>query len=99
MTDQEFQRITRSRRFLLGSMLILSASQLFLINGACAAQVSKLAQEKTSVQSADMDHHEHAEGAVDMMIPHQQHRGPHMKWTVLRPANTADAQRAEHILE
>jgi len=47
----------------------------------------------------DMDHHEHALNSVDSMVPHQQHTGPHMKWTTLRPANTADAQRAEQIVQ
>jgi hypothetical protein len=99
MAGQEFQSSTRSRRFLLGCLLILSASQLFVINSARSAQVGELAQGGSSAQIADMDHHDHAEGTVDMMIPHQQHRGPHMKWTALRPANVADTQRAEQIVQ
>jgi hypothetical protein len=45
-----------------------------------------------------MDHHEHADGATESMIPHQQHIGPHMNWTALRPANPEDAHRAEKIV-
>jgi hypothetical protein len=54
--------------------------------------------EDLPAQSADMNPI-HAEGTVDMMIPHQRHRGPHMKWTALRPANTADTRRAERIVQ
>jgi hypothetical protein len=50
-------------------------------------------------QGSDMDHHEHAEGAVDAMTPHLQHTGPHMKWTTLRPANVDDARRGEQIVQ
>ena len=50
-------------------------------------------------QTMEMDHHEHALNSVDSMVPHEQHTGPHIKWTTLRPANTADAQRAEQIVQ
>jgi hypothetical protein len=46
-----------------------------------------------------MDHHDHAEGTVDMMVPHQKHLGPHMKWPVLRTANADDARRADQIVQ
>jgi len=46
-----------------------------------------------------MDHHDHGEGMVDMMVPHQQHLGPHMKWTVLRTANAEDSRRADQIVQ
>jgi hypothetical protein len=45
-----------------------------------------------------MDHHEHSAGAIESMTPHQQHTGPHMRWTALRPANATDAQRADQIV-
>jgi hypothetical protein len=44
------------------------------------------------------DHHDHTGAMVEMMTPHQHHNGPHMRWTTLRPANEADAQRAEQIV-
>ena len=90
---------TRSRRFLLGCVLIISGSQLVLVDGPGSAWAGESAHETPSAQSADMDHHDHAEGTVDMMIPHQQHRGPHMKWTALRPTNAGDAQRADRIVQ
>ena len=99
MAGQELQSFTRSCRFLFGCGLILAASQFFLINDARSAQVGELAQEESSAQSADMDHHDHAEGTVETMVPHQQHRGPHMKWTALRPANAADTHRGEQIVQ
>ena len=99
MASQEFQIVARSCRFLLGCVLLVSGSQLFLIDGARSAQAGELAQGAQSTQSADMDHHDHAEGTVDMMIPHQQHRGPHMKWTALRTANAGDTQRADQIVQ
>jgi len=46
-----------------------------------------------------MDRHDQAEGTVDMMVSHQQHLGPHMKWTRLRTANTDDAGRADQIVQ
>jgi hypothetical protein len=96
---QEVQMGTRSRRFLLGCVLIISGSQLVLVDGPGSAWAGESAHETPSAQSADMDHHDHAEGTVDMMIPHQQHRGPHMKWTALRPTNAGDAQRADRIVQ
>jgi hypothetical protein len=32
------------------------------------------------------------------MTPHQQHSGPHIKWTTLRAPNAEDAKRAEQIV-
>ncbi len=46
-----------------------------------------------------MDQHDHADGAVDMMTPHQKHLGPHMRWTELRTANADDAKRAGQIVQ
>ena len=34
-----------------------------------------------------------------MMVPHQQHLGPHMRWTVFRTANADDAGRADQIVQ
>jgi hypothetical protein len=99
MAGQEFRILTRSSRFFIGCLLIIPASQPFLIDGARSSQAGELAQEDRSARSADMENHDHAEGTVDMMLPHQQHRGPHMKWTALRPANTRDTERAEQIVQ
>ena len=46
-----------------------------------------------------MDQYDHADGAVDMMTPHQKHLGPHMRWTELRTANADDAKRADQIVQ
>jgi hypothetical protein len=56
-------------------------------------------QAEPAAQSMDMDHHDHADGAIEAMVPHQRHGGPHMRWTTLRPANAADAQRADQIVQ
>ena len=69
------------------------------MDGARSAQAGESAQEESPDQSEDMDRHDHAEGTVDMMVPHQQHLGPHMKWTRLRTANADDAGRADQIVQ
>jgi hypothetical protein len=42
--------------------------------------------------------HEQTAGAVDAMRPHEQHLGPHMRWTALRTPNQADDKRADEIV-
>ena len=88
----------RGLRFLLSCVLVCSGTQLSLMYEAIGAKAGESPAEESAAQNMDMDHHDHAEGAVDSMIPHQQHIGPHMRWTGLRPANTTDAQRAEQIV-
>jgi len=68
------------------------------VDGARWAEAGESIKGEATVQNMDMDHHEHSEGAVEAMIPHQRHMGPHMKWTALRPANAGDAQRADQIV-
>jgi len=68
------------------------------VDGARWAEAGESIKGEAAVQNMDMDHHEHSEGAVEVMIPHQRHMGPHMKWTALRPANAGDAQRADQIV-
>jgi len=68
------------------------------VDGARWAEAGESIKGEAAVQNMDMDHHEHSEGAVEAMIPHQRHMGPHMKWTALRPANAGDAQRADQIV-
>ena len=69
-----------------------------VVDGARCAEAGESIKGEAAVQNMDMDHHEHSEGAVEAMIPHQRHMGPHMKWTALRPANAGDAQRADQIV-
>jgi len=68
------------------------------VDGARWAEAGESIKGEAAVQNMDMDHHEHSEGAVEAMIPHQRYMGPHMKWTALRPANAGDAQRADQIV-
>jgi len=86
-------------RFFLCCALASSVSLLTPLDGIRSTQASESAQEESSGQSADMSQHDHAEGTVDMMVPHQRHLGPHMKWTALRTANADDARRADQIVQ
>jgi hypothetical protein len=72
--------------------------QLSLFNTAIGAQGGESTGGEPATQNMDMDHHEHVDGAVESMTPHQQHMGPHMRWTTLQPANAGDIQRAEQIV-
>ena len=93
-----FRKSTRCLRSLLACFLVLSGSQLSLMDGAIWAQASEPTVGEPATQNTDMDHHEHSVGAIESMTPHLQHTGPHMKWTALRPANAEDAQRGEQIV-
>ena len=99
MSCQGIRNSTRCLRFFLGCVLALSGSLFALMDGVLSAQSWESAQGERAAQSPDMDQHDHADGAVEMMIPHQQNLGPHMKWTALRTANADDAQRADHIVQ
>ena len=99
MAGQGIRKSTRWRRFFLGIVVASSGSLLFLMDGACLAQTGESTQGESPGQSAGMDRHDQAEGTVDMMVPHQQHLGPHMKWTRLRTANAEDARRADQIVQ
>ena len=90
---------TRCIRFFLGCVLALSGGLVVFMDSARLVQAGESAQGESPGQGVDMDHHDHMEGTVDMMVPHQQHLGPHMRWTTLRPANPADAQRADQIVQ
>jgi hypothetical protein len=98
MSSHGFRVASRRLMFFLGSSLVFSGSLFCLGYGALSAQLGESAQGARVDQAMDMDHHEHADGATETMIPHQQHTGPHMKWTALRPANADDAQRADQIV-
>ena len=78
MAGQHFRKSTRCLRFSLGIVVAFSGSLFFLMNGACLAQAGESAQGESTDQSMDMDQHDHAEGMVDMMVPDQQHLGPHI---------------------
>ena len=95
MTEQAVRYSARCRRFVLGCALALSVSVVALMGGGFPAQAGESAQG----EDASMDQHDHADGAVDMMTPHQKHLGPHMRWTGLRTANADDARRADHIVQ
>lgn len=99
MAGQGVLTSMRCLGFFLSCVLAFSVSLLPPMDGARSAQAGELAQGESPGQSADMDHHDHAEGTVDMMVPHQKHLGPHMKWTVLRTANADDARRADQIVQ
>lgn len=79
MAGQGIRKSTRWLRFSLGIVVAFSGSLFFFMDGACQAQAGELVQGESTAQSMDMDQHEHAEGTVDMMVPHQKHFGPHMK--------------------
>ena len=96
MPNRGIRKSSRRLRFLLGIVLVYSGILFCFVNGASWAQAGESVKGEAAAQ--DMDHHEHAEGAVEAMIPHQRHMGPHMKWTALRPANAGDAQRADQIV-
>lgn len=99
MAGQSVLTSMRCLRFFLSCVLAFSVSLLTPMDGARLAQASEPAQGESTAQSMDMDHHDPAEGTVDMMVPHQQHLGPHMRWTVLRTANADDARRADQIVQ
>jgi hypothetical protein len=86
-------------KFFFSCVLAFSISLLSPVDSAQAAQAGESAQGESTAQSSDMDRHDHAEGTVDMMVPHQKHLGPHMKWTRLRTANADDARRADEIVQ
>jgi hypothetical protein len=99
MVGQGIRKSPRCLRFVLGIVVAFSGSLFFLMDGARLAQAGESAQGESTAQSMDMDHHDHAEGTVDMIVPHQKHLGPHMKWTELRRANADDAGRADQIVQ
>ena len=99
MVGQGIRKSTRFFWLSLGIVVAFSGSLLFLMDGARSAQADESVQGESTAQSMDMDRHDQAEGTVDMMVPHQKHLGPHMKWTRLRTANTDDAGRADQIVQ
>ena len=98
MPGRGIRKSTRHLRFVLGIVLVYSGILFCFVDGARWAHAGGSLKGEAAAQDMDMDHHEHAEGAVEAMIPHQRHMGPHMKWTALRPANAGDAQRADQIV-
>jgi hypothetical protein len=99
MAGQGIRTSMRWLRFFLGFVVAFSGGLFFLMDGARAAQAGESVQGESTAQSMDMDHHDQAEGTVDMMVPHQQHLGPHMRWTELRTANADDARHADQIVQ
>ena len=91
MMGQGIRTSTRRRMLFLSIVVAFSGGLLFFMDGACLAQAGESAQGESAGQGMDMDRHDHGEGTVDMMVPHQKHLGPHMRWTELRQANADDA--------
>jgi ABC-type dipeptide/oligopeptide/nickel transport system ATPase subunit len=99
MAGQSIRKLMRGLWLSLGIVVAFSGSLFFLMDGTCLAQAGESGQGESAAQSMDIDRHDHGEGTVDMMVPHQKHRGPHMKWTSLRTANADDAGRADEIVQ
>ena len=99
MAGQGFRESMRCFGFFLSWVLAFSVSLLTPMDGARSVQAGESAQGESPGQSTGMDRHDHAEGTVDMMVPHQKHLGPHMKWTRLRSANVDDAGGADQIVQ
>src|SRR5215472_13023573 len=96
-----FSRVRGAIRYLtfgLSCFLVGSGSLLYLACGVHSAYPGESAQGELATQEMDMDHHDHMGGAIESMIPHQRHTGPHMKWTALRPADAEDVRRADEIV-
>jgi hypothetical protein len=98
MSGESLRNSTRHYLLFLGGFIILSGNLFSPMHNAFSAPSGGSAQEEHAALGTEMDHHDHAEGTIDSMIPHQQHSGPHMRWTGLRPADTNDAHRAEQIV-
>jgi len=81
----------------LSGFLSLSAIMFTPLGGPGCGQAGRPPVELVP-QDMDMDRHEHSIGAIDSMMPHQQHTGPHMKWTTLRQASPDDLQRGDEIV-
>src|SRR5688572_3171013 len=99
MAGQGIRKTMHYLGFFLGFVVAFSESLVFFMDGACPAQAGESVQGESTAQGMDMDRRDHAEGPVDMMVPHQKHLGPHMKWTVLRTANADDVGRADQIVQ
>lgn len=88
MDSQGFPHSIPYLRLFLSVLVMTFWSGLSIIDGARSAEVRLDAMD-----------HEHSGGAVEAMIPHLRHAGPHMKWTALRPATAGDSKRADHIVQ
>ena len=99
MTGQGNPSSTRCLRFVLGVVLVFLVSMFCLVDRANSVHAGESVQGESSTQNMDTNHRDHADGTVEAMIPHQQHAGPHMRWTTLGAANPGDAQRADQIVQ
>jgi len=88
MDSQGFPHSIPDLTLFLSVLAMTFWSGLSIMDGARSAEVRLDAMD-----------HEHSGGAVEAMIPHLRHVGPHMKWTALRPATAADSKRADHIVQ
>lgn len=92
-----------SKNTLAGLRLValgaLAVFMMWLGPGLLSAQTGTGAGDEHNTHDMEMEHHhEHTDKATESMTPHQQHMGPHMKWTTLWPANPNDAKRADEIV-
>ena len=62
----------------LRGFLSLSTIVFTLLGGFGCGQAAQ-APVELACQDMDMDRHEHSIGAIDSMMPHQQHTGPHRR--------------------
>ena len=90
MAGQVILTSMRCLRFFLSCVLAFSVNLLIPMDGARLAQTGESAQGESTDQNM---------GTVDMMVPHQKHLGPHMRWTRLRMANADDVRRADQIVQ
>ncbi|HEU4686538.1 MAG TPA: hypothetical protein VFS39_18670 [Nitrospira sp.] len=97
MTGQESASLVRSLAFLFAG-LVASCTSLVVSPTTAHSAKAQGQQPASGMEQMDMDHDQSA-GMIEAMRPHEQHRGPHMRWTTLRPANPADDRRAEELVE
>jgi hypothetical protein len=81
----------------LSGFLSLSATMLSVVGGTACGQAARPPMELVS-RDTDIDRHEHSVDAIESMMPHQQHTGPHMRWTTLGQPGPNDVQRADEIV-
>jgi len=99
MAGRRNRKSSSSTGILLANVLALLLCLVGLEGDLYPAQTNESMQGESPDQAMDMDHHGHAEGAVEAMTPHQRHAGPHMKWTMLRTPNAEDSRRADQIVQ
>lgn len=98
MSSEGIHKSMHRHPLFLACLIAFAASLFSPLHDAHPAPSGEPAQGEQSGQVMEMDPHDHADGTIEAMTPHQQHTGPHMRWTALRPANAQDSQRADQIV-